>query len=45
MATYLEHNNVTVSNLDFPIEFFTTIFPDWKLRHRSYFDKERQDFE
>ena len=27
------------------IEFFTTIFPDWKLRHRSYFDKERQDFE
>ena len=45
MATYLEHNNVTVSDLDFSIEFFTHIFSDWKLRHRAYFDKERQDFE
>ena len=43
MATYLEHNNITVSDLDDAIAFFTTVFSDWQLRYRGYLNEETQD--
>jgi hypothetical protein len=32
MATYLEHYNVTVSDIDYATEFFLTVFPDFEIR-------------
>ena len=30
--TYLEHNNLTVSNLDASVTFYQTLFPDFRIR-------------
>ena len=43
MATYLEHNNVTVSDFELAIEFFTTVFEDWQLRYRGFLDENKKD--
>ena len=43
MATYLEHNNVTVSDFELAIKFFTTVFEDWDLRHRGFLNEEKKD--
>ena len=32
MSTYLEHYNCTVSDIDAAAKFFTTVFPDFRIR-------------
>lgn len=32
MATFLEHYNVTVSDIDYATKFFLTVFPDFEVR-------------
>ena len=39
MAFYLEHANITVKNLDKAIQFFTTAFPDFRVRGRGESDQ------
>ena len=34
MASYLEHVNVTVDDLDETVRFLTTALPDFRVRHR-----------
>ena len=38
MTSYVEHANVTVSNLDKAIEFLTTALPDFTVRKRFHLD-------
>ncbi len=38
MTSYVEHANVTVSNLDKAIEFLTTAIPDFGVRKRFHLD-------
>jgi len=38
MTSYVEHANVTVSNLDRAIEFLTTALPDFAVRKRFHLD-------
>lgn len=38
MTSYVEHANVTVSNLDRAIEFLTTALPDFVVRKRFHLD-------
>ena len=42
MATFLEHYNCTVSDIDFATEFFLTVFPDFEIRGEGVI-KELQD--
>ncbi len=38
MTSYVEHANVTVSNLDKAIEFLTTAIPEFAIRKRFHLD-------
>ncbi|PWW40317.1 hypothetical protein DFO83_102135 [Idiomarina loihiensis] len=40
MGTYLEHYNVTVSDIEFATEFFLTVFPDFQIRGEGIIEEE-----